>query len=233
MKRWSLLEWFFFLAFLFWSGAGLIFTARHLTADDVARWPISPGLVAFVQGCLAHGDPILILLAFANTHLHAARQWTPALARRWALIIVVLSLGIETFGAKTGLPFGTYHYTDRFGPMLGVVPLAIPLAWQVVVTNALFLSRLLVSEASRVTEALLTGFFCAVYDVILEPFATGSRQYWVWQGGEIPLLNYVAWFILSSLLVYFFVPGLSTRFRHDPRPFLILGTTLLIFWVGR
>ncbi len=107
---------------------------RGHVSPDVA----GPGLRALVAGCLRIGDPILILLAFANTHAHAAREWTPATARRWGLIILVAALGIETAGVMTGLIFGSYRYTDRFGPMLGVVPLTIPLAWHVVVTNALF-----------------------------------------------------------------------------------------------
>jgi putative membrane protein len=233
VKRWSFLDWFLFAAFLFWSAAGLIFTAEHWTDADISQWPVSRGVIAFAQGCLAYGDPILILLAFANTHMHAARQWTPAIARRWALLILVASLGIETVGTISGLPFGIYHYTGRFGPMLGLVPLTIPLAWHVVVTNALFVARLLLPSASRPAEAALTALICTLYDFVLEPFATGTRQYWIWQGGKIPLLNYLAWFVLSGLLVLLFAPRYVVSYRRDPRPVIILAVTITIFVVGR
>ena len=186
-----------------------------------------PWLARFVAGCIRLGDPILILLAFANTHVHAAREWTPARARRWALIVLVASLAIETVGVTIGFPFGSYRYTGRFGPMIGVVPLTIPLAWQVVVTNALFLARLV--TRNRPQEIALTALICTVYDFFLEPFATHAKQYWIWRDGTIPWQNYAAWFVLSGLLVWIFAPVSATRFPRDVRPGAILAVMLLIF----
>jgi uncharacterized membrane protein len=230
---WSIAEVIAFGAFLFWGAAGLISTLGHFSLETIAHWPMPEGLARFVTFCLQHGDPILILLAFINTHLHAARQWNPDTARRWAAIVLIAAFCIETFGTITGLPFGNYQYTDEFGPRLWLVPLAIPLAWHVVVTNALFIVRALVPHCARLTESALVGLLCTLYDFVLEPFATTVRHYWIWTEGAIPLLNYVAWLILSALLVWFFAPTLSTRLRLDPRPWLILGLTLTIFIAGR
>jgi uncharacterized membrane protein len=231
-KRWNFVEIISFAAFLIWSAAGLIFTLKRISPEAVAHWPIPNWLGQFVDFCLQNGDPILILLAFTNTHLHAVRQWNAGVARRWAAIVLVCSFGIETFGAITSFPFGDYHYTDRFGPVLGVVPLTIPLAWHVVVTNALFMVRAVAPHVSRLAEAALAGLLCTLYDFILEPFATSVKQYWIWIDGTIPPINYVAWFILSGLLVRAFAPTLSSRYRLDPRPALILGITIAIFVVG-
>jgi uncharacterized membrane protein len=233
MRRWPRSDRALFGAFLFWSAAGLIFTWAKISPETVAHWPVPAWLREFVEGCARTGDPLLILLAFANTHLHAARQWGAAPARRWALIVLAGALLIETVGTTTGFPFGIYHYTDRFGPMLGVVPLTIPLAWQVVVTNALFMVRVLMRDAPRLAQAAGTGLICTAYDFILEPFATGAKQYWVWAGGTIPAQNYVAWFLLSGLLAALFAPRAATRNPGDPRPAAILGATLLIFLAGR
>jgi putative membrane protein len=233
VKGWNQLEKGVFFAFLFWAAAGLIFTALRLSAPEIAAWSVPTVLRDFVALCLRTGDPILILLAFANTHLHAARQWSPALARRWALIILVASLAVETLGALTGFPFGAYQYSDLFGPSLGVVPLTIPLAWHVVLTNALFLIRLVAPHRSRLGEAGLTGLLCTSYDFVLEPFATAVKGYWHWRDGAIPLQNYIAWFAVSTLLVWRFAPTAATRFPRDPRPLVILGATVLIFLAGR
>ncbi len=230
LSRW---EKALLIAFLFWSAFGLIFTLGHITPVAIERWPVPEWLARFVRFCLQTGDPILILLAFANTHLHAARQWTPPTARRWGLIVLVSAFAVETLGALTGFPFGVYHYTDRFGPLLGVVPLTIPLAWHVVVTNALFIVRLAAPHLPRLGEAAFTAAICTLYDFILEPFATTVKGYWIWTGGTIPLQNYVAWFVISALLVGAFAPTPATRFRRDPRPCLILGITILIFVAGR
>jgi uncharacterized membrane protein len=233
MKTWNSLEKTIFGAFLFWSAAGLIFTFFHLTSSVIEAWSAPDWLRDFVALCLRTGDPILILLAFANTHLFAARQWTPVLARRWALIVIVLSLAVETLGELTGFPFGVYRYTDLFGPSLGVVPMTIPLAWHVVLTNALFLVRIFAPHRSRIGEAALAGILCTAYDFVLEPFATSVKGYWQWKGGTIPLQNYVAWFVVSSLLIGAFAPTTALRFRKDPRPFVVLGATIAIFIAGR
>jgi uncharacterized membrane protein len=232
-QPWSGLEIGLFAAFLFWCAAGLFFSMRGVTPATLAGWPMPEELRNFVALCLRYGDAVLILLAFANTHLQAARQWTPAVARRWGAFILVASFGIETMGAATGLPFGSYHYTDRFGPILGIVPVTIPLAWHVVVTNALFLVRMLVPNCSRLAEAALAGFIATVYDFILEPFATQLKGYWLWTDGSVPPLNYLAWFVLTALLVRLLAPTVSNRYRWDIRPAAILGLTILIFITAR
>jgi uncharacterized membrane protein len=231
-EPWTVLDFIALAAFLIWSAAGLYFTTNHITADGIAKWQLPDPLRDFVDWCLSNGDPILILLAFINTHLHAARQWSDGAARRWAAIVLVFAFGVETVGAKTGIPFGDYHYTTQFGPMLWLVPLSIPLAWHVVVTNALFIIRSLAPHASQLTEAIVVGVICTLYDFILEPFATTVKHYWVWADKSIPPINYVAWFILSALLVRIFSPTLSNRFRFDPRPLLILALTVAIFIAG-
>jgi uncharacterized membrane protein len=233
MSRWSRVEKNLFAAFLLWCGAGLIFTLLRISPEAISHWPVPGWLADFVGFCLRTGDPILILLAFANTHLLAARQWTPGMARRWGAIVLVSALAVETLGATTGFPFGRYQYTDRFGPLLGVVPLTIPLAWHVVVTNALFIVRWLRPHCSRMIEAALAGLICTVYDFVLEPFATAVKHYWNWSDAVIPLQNYLAWFVLSGLMVWFFAPTAWTRFPRDPRPQTILGLTVLIFLAGR
>lgn len=230
--RWNLAETIAFNAFLIWTAAGLIFILNHITPETTAHWKIAPELARFVESCLNYGDPILILLASASTHLHAVRQWSAGVARRWGLLILLCAYGIEALGAHTGIPFGQYHYTDSFGPMLYGVPLTIPLAWHVVVTNALFVVRAVMPHASRLTEAIVAGIICTLYDFVLEPFATTVKHYWIWTDKEIPPLNYVAWFILSALLIGIFSPTISTRHRLDPRPFLILFFTVLIFFAG-
>jgi putative membrane protein len=233
VKTWNRLEKDLFIAFLVWSAAGLIFTLLRISTDTISHWPVPSWLRYFVDFCLSTGDPVLIILAFANTHLHAARQWSPPIARRWGLLLLIGALAMETLGACTGFPFGSYHYTDRFGPLLGVVPITIPLAWYVVATNSLFIVRAVARHGSRLIEAVLAGFLCTVYDFILEPFATTVKHYWIWNNGSIPLQNYAAWISLSGLLVWLFAPTVSVRFPRDPRPGLILGVTLLIFIAGR
>ncbi len=147
---------------------------------------MQPFLQDFVDLCIACGDVALIVLASINTHLHAVRQWSASVARRWGLILLFCAYGIEEFGSRTGFPFGEYRYTGNFGPMLYDVPLTIPLAWHVVVTNALFIVRSLTPHLSRLMEAGVVGLICVVYDFILEPFATTTKHYWTWKETSVP-----------------------------------------------
>ena len=151
--------------------------------------PVPPFLHNFVDLCLIYGDPALIILAFVNTHLHAVRQWSAGVARRWGLTVLVCAYAIEELGSRTGIPFGEYHYTTNFGPMAYAVPLTIPLAWHVVVTNALFLVRSLTPHLTRLIEAGAVGLICVIYDFILEPFASTTKLYWVWKGAAVPPLT--------------------------------------------
>jgi uncharacterized membrane protein len=233
VRRWTSLEKALFAAFLFWSVCGLIFTLGKIYPENVEVWRVPAFLRIFVLACLGAGDPILILLAFANTHLHAARQWSPAIARRWALLVLVAALIVETVGVRTGFPFGAYRYTGSFGPMLGLVPFVIPFAWHVVVTNALFLTRRYASQAPRAVQAVITGAICTAYDSVLEPFATHAKHYWNWTGGRVPLQNYIAWFVISALLAGFLAPRpAKIHAPGDPRPSLVLAVMLLIFIAG-
>lgn len=232
MKRWNSLEIFFFVAFLLWGAVGLTSTLLHITPASFEGHVIGP-VKDFIALCFAYGDPILILLAFANTHLHAARQWSSGIARRWAMLLLLCAYGVEYLGSQTGLPFGSYHYTTNFGPLVEGVPLTIPLAWHVVVTNALFVVRAVAPHLSQFVEALVAGFLCMAYDFILEPFATTVKHYWNWQDGSVPPLNYLAWLLISALMIRILAPTVTTKYRLDPRPWLILALTLAIFIASR
>jgi uncharacterized membrane protein len=111
--------------------------------------------------------------------------------------------------------------------------MTIPLAWHVVLTNALFFVRFAVPYLPRSAEAAVVGVIAMLYDAVLEPFATRVKGYWQWVGtGAVPLQNYVAWFLIASVLVALFAPTSAGRLRRDPRPAIILGATLFLFLAG-
>jgi bisanhydrobacterioruberin hydratase len=136
-----------------------------------------------------------------------------------AALVLLLSWAIEHVGATTGFPFGTYSYTDRLAPQIfGVVPLAIPFAWLLIVTAAMGVSEQVLEKGSRPTSAdlhlkptkvLTAASFALLLDVTIEPFAVHINQYWVWQAGAsysgyygIPASNFAAWWVTSLVLVW-------------------------------
>jgi len=139
-------------------------------------------------------------------------QWG-ALASLWVLF---LSWLVEHIGATTGFPFGSYSYTDVLQPQVfGVVPLAIPFAWLLIVTAAMGVAELFLDRESRAPRAelrvraprvLIATAFALLLDVTIEPFAVHINHYWVWSDSDpsayygIPASNFVAWWFTSLLL---------------------------------
>lgn len=182
-------------------------------------------------------------------------QWG-ILATLW---ILFLSWLVEHIGATTGFPFGSYSYTDVLQPqILGVVPLAIPFAWLLIVTSAMGVAELFSDRESQTrgpqagiwpTRVLIATAFALLLDVTIEPFAVHVNHYWVWSDSDpsvyygIPASNFVAWWFTSLLLSWVLAVHRSCAVhaaRFDPRrctlfwpwlPFTLYLTNLTMFVV--
>jgi putative membrane protein len=135
---------------------------------------------------------------------------------RWgataAVLILFLSWAVEHLGATTGFPFGSYTYTEVLQPQIfGVVPLAIPFAWLLIVPAAVGASELIWSRDRSptrvsITKVMMAASFALLLDVTIEPFAVNINRYWVWGEASassyygIPMSNFVAWWVTSLLL---------------------------------
>ncbi len=194
-------------------------------------------------------DFIFIALAAALVFADLAQRLTlPGALKAFAWVAVVSSL-IEYAGATTSVPFGTYEYTDRFGPRIAsVLPVAIPLAWFVVVIPP-YLALELKLARSFTGAAILclgTGFTVMLVDVGLEPIATLLRGYWIWAPNQaasfyygVPLQNFFGWWATGALIA----AGLR-RILREPRlrppagrqfpalPFIVLICVLGTFLAG-
>lgn len=160
------------------------------------------------------GGALLVLLGtLAGLWLTVNFGRWGALASLWVLL---LSWSIEHVGATTGFPFGAYSYTDVLQPQIfGVVPLAIPFAWLLIVTAAMGTAELLLERDGPAAGAdlrvspgkvLAAAAFALLLDVTIEPFAVHINHYWVWSHSTgagyygIPASNFVAWWVTSLLL---------------------------------
>jgi uncharacterized membrane protein len=229
------IEPFLLGAFLFWLAAGLITTCANLTLVGVENWNTPVFLKRFVAGCIRVGDPLLIFLAAINVYLAAVRQWGLTSARRWAFGVVMITGIVETVGTKTGFPFGSYYYTANFGPRIaGVLPVTIPLAWLVIVTSLILIFRQAQPQAGRILTAAVVATGATLLDAIMEPFATQIKMYWLWEGGVIPLQNYLAWWVVTFGLVLGLLPRREQlTIGRDWRPHLVLGGIVVLFGVTR
>jgi putative membrane protein len=227
------------VSYLFWALCGIT-TVLNPINSSISQNQAYPDLAQpLIAWALRWGDAIMITLAAINAHLLAIRHWGIHQARRWILIVCLLSGAIETLGALTGFPFGHYAYTDVLGPKLfNTLPLIIPLAWSAILTSCLFITRSLFPYATALIHAASAATLATGFDWILEPYAVHIKGYWRWMDSDgeasahIPVQNYFSWWSLSFLLILIFAPR-EFKKSPDPRPWMILGTMVLLFLLAR
>lgn len=189
-------------------------------------------------------DMIFIALAAAVLTLWLARLvgWKVTL---WAFGWTALVSGVvEAIGATTGYPFGNYTYTERFGPRLGgLLPVAIPLAWWVVLLPLYTVARRWLSAepqpGQRIALALGVGIAATIVDLALEPVAWGVRGYWLWEDGGfyygVPALNFFGWWVTAALIALGLTwllneRNFATKVKMPPVfPMIVLASVLIPF----
>ena len=103
---------------------------------------------------------------------------------------------IEVLGTNTGFPFGEYAYSDILGPSLFGTPVMIGVLWCVLIRSAYDLMGYITS--SLFFKSILTGLSMVSLDVIIEPVAI-ELNFWQWTEPEVPMENYLTWFVCSAL----------------------------------
>jgi len=144
--------------------------------------------------------------------------------------VILFSLVIESIGVSSGFPFGKYQYTTLLGTSFLGVPLIITLAWYSTVAGALGVARnVLRFNINLLVVSLIAAFFVVALDIVLEPMATHVNHYWIWEKGEIPLVNYSSWFILAFIVIFFLGrPKLDVK-TYSFTPALIYGMEWVLF----
>ena len=112
--------------------------------------------------------------------------------------IALAGFFVEVAGVSTGLVFGEYQYKNILGLTLFDTPLIIGINWLMLIYFVYHLTGL--TGFSPVIKIVTGSLLMVVYDIILEPVAIRMNM-WTWRGGDIPLQNYAAWFIISFLFL--------------------------------
>lgn len=118
---------------------------------------------------------------------------------KWAFTMF-LGFGAEVVGVATGLLFGEYAYGPGLGPLLLDVPMLMGVLWWILLLGTHHWSDRILSLIGRpnspVLRAAMAATFMTVMDVIIEPVAIRA-EWWIWNEGEIPLSNFVTWWIVA------------------------------------
>lgn len=175
------------------------------------------------RGQIMQATPFNLL--FCLLILIAAHKGRTNLLLLWALFTGVGGYFVEVAGVKTGVLFGEYEYGEALGFKLFDVPLMMMVNW----LSLTYMSAILVSGLKSVwIKSILGAIIMVGYDIFLEPVAIFFDM-WTWQGGEIPIQNYLAWAAFGFVFqVLFHIIPIKSENKLVP---WVFGLQLLFFTV--
>ena len=173
------------------------------------------GILVFKSDLIIRSTPINLLLSFTLL------IWTQKEKNRFFYLFVALvflvGFAAEVIGVNTGLLFGNYSYGNVLGFKWQQVPLMIGINWIIIIyccgISVTTLLRNIIQPASdslpqpsntlKSLSVITDGATLAVmFDWLMEPVAV-KLGFWKWNG-EIPVYNYICWFVISLLLLALF-----------------------------
>lgn len=170
-------------------------------------------------------------LSFFNLALSAVVLW---LSRKKATLAYAGFLAVcffvgmtaEWIGIHTGYLFGDYKYGSNLGWKWMDVPVIIGVNWGLLTIASA--SLVVGLTAPHWVKALLSAAAMTLLDFLIEPVAIAS-DYWTWNSPDIPLFNYLCWFLISlPLHIAYFRFGLAERSTVGIALYLILSVFFLI-----
>jgi len=145
---------------------------------------------------------LIIALLFDQEHLKSVLQF--------CMIVFLLGFGIEVLGVQTGKIFGVYQYGDILGPKILDTPLMIGVNWVLVSYSCGYTVNAVLPKLSAFAKAAIGAFLLVLLDIIIEPVAVAWGM-WTWAEVDIPLQNYLAWWIIGFVMMYIFFKTFSNR----------------------
>lgn len=125
--------------------------------------------------------------------------WNHADWKRWWIFVFSFVLGffIEVVGVNTGWPFGEYSYGSVLGLQLFSTPLMIGVNWLMLLYAANAISKTI--QVNFLIRIAIAAALMTFLDLFIEPIAI-QLNFWTWSIGDIPISNYISWFVISALI---------------------------------
>lgn len=180
------------------NAAGPAVAVGWLLALATIALQIAFPLVAKDQQATLAAFIVVVFFLASVTHATAYHRWRGFFLV--ALVLPVIGWGAERIGSTTGVPFGEYEYTEAIGPLLGGVPMVVPLAWAMMGYPA-YVAASHVATRSRWLVPVVTAWSLMAWDFFLDPMMVELGAWsWVTTSPDlpgipgIPLVNYAGWF---------------------------------------
>jgi putative membrane protein len=145
----------------------------------------------------------------------------------FVLLTFVVGFMAEFVGVHTCWLFGNYAYGETLGVKLFSIPLMIGVNWFLLIyATGVSLQRSRIK--SMFIRIIIGALVLVLLDVLIEPIAI-HFDYWHWLGSNIPVKNYVCWFLLSGVLLFMF-----EQFKFKPQSIVapVLLIMQFVFFMG-
>lgn len=171
-----------------------------------ARATKNPDRADFFRSTAISGGVVFQVLLVIGTLFV---QWPAGFAVRAVVLVPLLGWLAEFIGSRTGIPFGNYHYTAVLQPQIHRVPVAIPLAWLMMLPPSWAVAHLLAPNGTPLVHAVVAGLAFTAWDIYLDPHLV-KWGFWEWrQKGAyegIPLRNFLGWFLWATVITWVAAP---------------------------
>jgi bisanhydrobacterioruberin hydratase len=180
------------------------------------------GLLSPVRHLFQMATPItLCISACLLLWNHVDKNWKLAC---FVTVAFAVGFGSEYLGVNHQLIFGNYQYGATLGFKCWNVPVMIGVNWFITIYS---IGSVLPSRLSLPVFVLVAGCMAVALDWLMEPVAV-AYDFWSWQGGVIPMSNYIGWFGISIFLFLLFrVLDLGERNKFA-RWFLIVESLFFV-----
>lgn len=135
----------------------------------------------------------MVLAAILIIYFHEPKNLKSGLVFAGITLICFI---VEVIGVNTQALFGNYQYGIALGFKLWNTPLVIGLNWLVLIYCIAALTKTI---RDRWYFPLVGALAMVAFDWLMEPVANATGM-WSWEGGNIPLKNYMDWFLVSGFL---------------------------------
>lgn len=141
---------------------------------------------------------LIVLLAYH-------KKWSKEFALA-SMFVAGCGFLIEVIGVNTGWIFGYYQYGPTLGHEVWNTPVMMSANWLL----SIYISRQIAEMLSKdiVVVSAIGAALMVLLDFFIEPFAIKNGM-WQWSDIDVPLQNYIGWFVCGFILHYLFIKSVK------------------------
>jgi uncharacterized membrane protein len=185
-------------------------------------------LLVYATGriCQLYADSLpallIVFLHVVPPALFAIGHGASLYGKKGISIFVLFCLGFgtlfESIALRTGIPFGSYYFTDVMGPKVFQLPVLLALAYLGIGYVAWVLALLIHRGRAGIWLPILASLIMTAWDLAMEPDWSTLDHAWIWQAGGpyfgVPLSNFCGWLLTT----YSFYQAFALYCRARPVP---------------